>query len=240
MASDVDVPAVGRVDKKWVYAGVATVAGIVGFAWWKRRSATPSYVPPDPTTGTDSADPVYRNPAPQFTGGGDAGTLPPTTDPEWSQRVLETLNWLEPAYLGDILGKYVGGQGLTWEEAAVIRGAWAVVGRPPSNKPIIMRTDGGSTPGVPNTSMAPSAPSNLHITEVTASSVSLAWDPVPGAMDYTVVEHSDFGGSNPQYRATPETTWSGLMSGVEHVFYVRTRNSAGESGPAIIHAWTAK
>lgn len=154
MTTTIDVPEVGPVDKTWVLAGGGIIAGIVGVAWYRHRQANQAApLVADPTTGTNSTNPTYTNPNPVMSPDSTA-LLPPTTDPEWSSRVMAALNWLEPGYLGDILGKYLARQPLSLEEAAVVRAAWAVVGKPPSNLPIVLST-AGSTPGTPAPTPAP-------------------------------------------------------------------------------------
>jgi hypothetical protein len=77
------------------------------------------------------------------------------------------------------------------------------------------------------------APTNLHITGYTATSVSLAWDAVPGATNYLV---ETFLGNNPLPLAsiiTPNTAYTvtGLTPNLEYRFEVAgidTNNEIGE------------
>jgi hypothetical protein len=174
VSATIDVPEVGPVDKTWVLAGGGIVAGIVGVAWWRHRQANQTGpLVADPTTGTDSTNPTYTNPNPVVSPDSTA-QLPPTTDPEWSARVMAALNWLEPGYLGDILGKYLARQPLSLEEAAVVRAAWAVVGKPPSGMPIVLSTT-GSTPGTPPPAPTPTPTGDNRRGVLIPADHQLAW-----------------------------------------------------------------
>jgi hypothetical protein len=143
----VDLPVIGQVPKVAVAVGGAVVVTIVGVAWWRRQQAgTAVEYAPDLTTGSDTGSDAYRNPAPSYSDGSAASTAP-KTDQEWSARVLEKMTWLEPGYLGTILGKYLSGQALTLTEAEVVRSAWAIVGKPPGGQIIILKTDTGQPGG---------------------------------------------------------------------------------------------
>lgn len=239
MAESVDLPAIGNVKKEYIYGGVALVAGIVGFAWWKRRTApaTPAYAA-DPTNGTDSVNPNYRNPNPTYTSSPDTAKLPPTTDQEWSQRVLASLNWLEPGYLGGILGKYLGSQGLTLEEQAVVRAAWAIEGRPPSNKPIIADTGSGTPGGTPGTVNPPlTAPGNVNVT-ISGTRATASWPSVPGAEWYVIfyrTPHGSTGGYDVQATSHgADLILLNVNPGEWIEAEVYARKSAGERGPATL------
>jgi hypothetical protein len=244
--SDVDVPAVGRVDRQWVVAGVAVTAGIVGVAWWRHRQAATSAAPTvDPTTGTDSTNPTYTNPNPVVSSD-TGGQLPPANNQEWSQRALDKLSWFESGYLGDILGKYLGRQPLSLEEAAVVRTVWAIIGHPPQDVPIILATSGGSTPGTPpppsgGGTSKPGAVTGLHASSgafntppgggLSNNYIDASWNAVTGATSYDVLEESPYG-------RTPHTaTGTGIrITGLAapdttHRITVTARNSAG-SGPS--------
>lgn len=152
MAEQVELPAVGKVKREYVFAGVAVVAAIVGYAYYRRRSNATASVPvADPTTGSTTGGNTYSNPDPQYTDTGNSADKPPTTNEAWASRVMDKMSWLEPAYLSDVLGKYLGRQSLSVTEAAIVRSAWAIVGHPPQDVPLILST-GGGTPGSSSTS----------------------------------------------------------------------------------------
>jgi hypothetical protein len=250
--SDVDVPAVGRVDQKWVIVGGTAVAVIVGVAWWRHRQAAASAVPVvDPATGTDSTDPTYHNPNPVTSGAGSDAQLPPANDQEWTARVMASLSWFEPGYLGNILGKYLGRQPLSLEEAAVVRVAWATDGKPPSNTPIVLSTD-TSTPGGGTTTPPPpegklSAPTGLYggsgmfnrvNGKLVNNYIDWGWQPVDGADHYHWQERSAFGGQSGDVK-TPGLHETGLMApNADHTLTVWAVDVHGNrSGPAttVVH-----
>src|SRR6185369_15141817 len=71
----------------------------------------------------------------------------------------------------------------------------------------------------------PPAPTNLHSTATTSSSVSLAWNASTGATGYNVYQ----GLTKVQSVTGTSATISGLASGTSYTFSVTATNSAGES-----------
>ena len=72
---------------------------------------------------------------------------------------------------------------------------------------------------------APAAPDNLRTTHVDSSSISMTWDPVPGASAYELRRDKNlvYRGSSTSY------TDSGLSSAAEYSYDVRAMNTAGSS-----------
>lgn len=228
MPEEAAVPGIGQVDKKYVYAGVAIVAGIVGYAWWSRNRASSAAASSasqiDPLTGlpysaeTGTGGSNYVNPNPNASGSGTGGTAPViATDQDWVSAVTTKMTWYEPGYLSSVLGLYIDRQGLSQEQAAVVREAWAQAGHPPGNQQIIL-AGGGSTPG-PNPKAVP--PSGLHETATTKGSVSLAWNGPANANSYNV---QVTGGMNSTYGPvnTPSMNWMGLKPATSYTFTVTT------------------
>lgn len=164
---EVDLPAVGKVDRRWVWAGAAAAVGIAA-VWWARRGdqAEAAAVAEEgdaydaAVTGSLGGS-GYVNPAPGAAGSGsvDSGAHPDTV-PEWSNQVTSILADLgyEPAFTAATLGKYLASQPLTAEEASLVRTAWAYAGRPPGGPSTIVLIGSGSTPGTPPPPPPPSAP----------------------------------------------------------------------------------
>lgn len=133
-----NVPLVGEVEQKYVYAGGAVIAGILGYAYWtKSRTSNQSeeyLVPIDELVQTGSSStpglPAANTPVP------DPDTLPPGTADEWSRRVTAQLAELgyDPVFVSTTLGKYLGRQDLTQAEADLIRTAIAMVGYVPGTE----------------------------------------------------------------------------------------------------------
>jgi LysM repeat protein len=158
-ADEITLPAVGQVSKTWLYVGGAVVAGIVGYAYWKRRQQS-AVVGVDTTTGSVGGSDSFQNPVPGASGSDviDTGTGgKPTTNDAWANAALEALGgFYDGPFVVTTLGKYLSGQPLTQDEAQLVRSAWALVGHPPDDKPILL-VGGGSTPGTPPPSSPPPA-----------------------------------------------------------------------------------
>lgn len=179
----VDVPAVGRVKKQYVYVGGALVVGIVGYAYWQRSTSGPADVPA--YTDADVTDEGVTD-----TPGGAAGasansgglsvdnSTTPDTDAEWVQQANEALGGaFDSAALATALGKYITHQPMSSAEADMVRAAIGMVGYPPGGRyPIDTAT--GSTPSTLT------EPKNLRLMAHDSSSVTVAFDPVPGAGYY--------------------------------------------------------
>ncbi|MEI5525776.1 glycoside hydrolase family 18 protein [Streptomyces brasiliscabiei] len=84
--------------------------------------------------------------------------------------------------------------------------------------------DGGGGGDQPPT--IPSAPAGLAVAGSTSSSVSLAWNPVPGATGYHVYR----GGTRVQSVTGTSATVTGLAASTSYAFQVTAANPAGESG----------
>lgn len=161
--AQVNVPAVGKVDRKWVLAGLAAVSGIVVYAYW-RRSQAPVEAPGEGdefVTGDDwSPDAYIGATAP---GGanfdpGDVEDQTPTTNAEWSQRVVDLLEGVgyDRNKAAATVGKYLSGQPLDGTEKLIIQTAIALLGNPPAGAlPIIPAV------GTPPTTTPPSTVTKL-------------------------------------------------------------------------------
>lgn len=152
MAETVKLPQIGKVDKKYVYAGIAVVIGIAGYAYWKRNAGTSDEGGIDP----NAIDPLTGLPYSSSIGGGGGSYVnpaPTTTEPiidltgdtiktnqEWAVAVTTKLGEIgyESGYVAIILGKYLSSQQVTKEEAELIRTAWAYFGHPPEDRQIIL------------------------------------------------------------------------------------------------------
>jgi hypothetical protein len=241
MAAQVTLPGVGPVSRRALLLGGATAVVVMGVLWWrKRKSGT------GPSAGTDATDTSGDQSGDYGTdgsagGGGSTSSTSSTTyttNAQWVQGAMANLSGVvDASKLAEALGLYITGNAVDSDQTLLIDQAIASTGYPPVSGPTGyppgIRTQAGST-------KAPATPTNLHQTNATKSSLSFAWDKVSGATDYEYWEQSDFGGSAERSTTGTTATWSGLMAGVEHVFYVKARNSAGSSSPAFIHAWTLK
>ena len=174
LTGTVNVPGAGKLPKKYVAVGVAGIVGIVGWAYYRRsigadEADEESYYA-DTRTGASTGNDAYDNPGgieSDDQADDDDAWKPPTTDQEWSQRVIEMLSWYEPGFVSQTLGKYLSRQPLTADEATLIREAWAQVGQPPGKQVIITKTTvttptpttpKPTTPAKPATPAKPSTP----------------------------------------------------------------------------------
>lgn len=152
----VKVPGAGNVQRRYVVGGAVVVVAIVGYAYW-RRSRAAQTVGIDTTTGSVGGSGSFVNPVPNadgFSSVSDNPTGEIRTDDEWARAVAEDFaqsQTYNAAFVQVTLGKYLAGQGLTSEEADLVRAAWALRGHPPSGIGITMATSGGApgTPGPP-------------------------------------------------------------------------------------------
>lgn len=86
-------------------------------------------------------------------------------------------------------------------------------------------SSGGTTPPPPPVL---SAPTGLHTTATTASSVSLSWSSVSGASSYVVYR----GGARVGSASGTSYTDSGLSAGTSYSYTVAAADSSGAAGPA--------
>lgn len=209
----VKLPGIGDVETKYVWSGAAVVGVIVAYAYYKRSHAaatastaattTPDPNSIDPATGItygeeaaaaaagSSGSAGYNNPNPAASGYNSvSGVSTISTNLDWSNAVttaLETLGY-DSGFIGSTLGKYLAGQPLTADEAALIRTAWAYVGKPPSGSTGINL--GGTTTPPAGTTTPPAAVKRLATTYLTrgpaakTGGVLLSWTPVSGAKEY--------------------------------------------------------
>jgi hypothetical protein len=159
MAEEVQVPAIGKVDRKWVFAGLAAVGGIVVYAWWRRGQN--AAVAPVPGEGDVVPADIGASGTDAFSGAtspGGAGFDEPTidttpnTNAEWSQRVIDLLEGagFDRTFAATTIGKYLSGQPLALSEKLLVQTAIALLGNPPAGAlPII------SAPETPTTTTPP-------------------------------------------------------------------------------------
>lgn len=228
MSETTTLPAVGKVKTAYVYAGFALVAGIAGYAWWRRSQDTgpsvadPTYV--DTRTGSDLPSSGYVNPAPDNadgqsgTGiGGDSVWKAPNTDQEWAQQAIERLTWYEPGYVSSVTGKYLARQPIDSTEANVVREAWAQIGQPPGRQPIVPKSTGtGVTPTPKPTTPTMKAPTGLKASRVDRTGVRLDWAPLTGVKGYALYQN----GKRLESVVYSGTYVSGLKSNTKYTFRV--------------------
>lgn len=178
--AEVDVPGIGNVKTEYVYAGGALVAGIAGYAWWKKRRS-------------DAAGPVVLNPndvvpatgySPAPSGDstvnvdGTAGKI--TTNSQWTSFVVDKISayGFDPTTASVALGKWITHSTGPWVQLDIdiIRQAVGLAGYPPEGGPWPIPTV-TTTPGTGGggTSGAMKAPGGLHVNKAVGT-VQIVWD----------------------------------------------------------------
>lgn len=141
MSDTIEVPVAGRMNKKIVIGGLVVVAGVVGYAYW-RRSLAPAEGPIEPGiedytggvqtggSGSTTGGLAYLNPPPADV---DPDDLPPTTNAQWTQRGVDYMQNLafDAQFVATTLGKYLARVPVIDREADVIRTVEGAIGKPP-------------------------------------------------------------------------------------------------------------
>lgn len=148
----------GPMNKDMMLVVGALAAGIVGFAWWRNRSA--SAATDAATAATDAAltpatdfDP---SPSEDSTVSSDTSTTP-STNAEWTQQAISYLSSIgfDPGAVATALGLYLARQPLTADQQAIVNDARAAIGDPPVGGPYPIVTGLPTTTGTPIISKPP-------------------------------------------------------------------------------------
>ncbi len=140
MADTMKVPVIGETKTVYLYGAGALVAGMAGYAWWKKGKDSPTdfvgaspddygvgdYDSPLGDTGTNSTGNYTSVPE---------GTI--TTNAQWTQKAVETLDGygFESSTVLTALAKYLAREGLTEAQITIVQAAIAAVGLPPVGGP---------------------------------------------------------------------------------------------------------
>lgn len=147
--SAVDVPVVGNVDKKWLWIGGATLAGILAYAYYKRSQA-PTVI----EEGIEGNDFLTDDGSGNVPGGTGNSNVPNPnqevidTLAEWTADVVLKLgaaDW-DTGFIYTTIGKWTAGEGLVANEKALVLAAIAASGQPPGG-PYPIKTAQPSNPG---------------------------------------------------------------------------------------------
>jgi hypothetical protein len=206
MADTVKLPAIGNVDKRWVYIGGAGILGFVGYAWWNRARTGPA----EQADFTEEDIPQGREPPPTVVGSesfeDSAVTAIINTNSEWYTAAIEYLvgtGGFDFTFATITLGKFLARRELTEQEANLVQAAKGAVGEPPQGGPwpIIRGTVPGPTPtgtklATPTLKMGIGDPKNTYY--------QLSWTKVAGATHYAVKR--ELGPGAPAYALVTGTT----------------------------------
>lgn len=247
MSGDIDVPGVGQVNAKWVYAGGAAVIGVVGYTYWRRRGSAAAPVdavdqlPADGTTG-DVGD-GWGN-VPGQTGNSTGSWVPdgerdPATPAEWTNTAIERMTSIgyDGQAVAQAIGLWLGRQSLTANQGDMIRTVKAVMPAVPGydpeppiqvGLPATPGTGGGGTTPPPGKPAVPPAPHLHHVLRAGKGRITMEWNAAAGATAYVVYYT---GGPAAGIRGIHGTSYTitGLPSGRLLHFSVASTNAAGRS-----------
>lgn len=161
----VTLPGVGTVDRKYVYAGGALVAGIVGYAWFKHSTtqsadlgATADSTADATDTGVteagDYVDPTFGGVSSMPVSSSQVDNTIIDTNGEWTAAAVEAMSNLgyDGIATSTALGKYLARKGLSASEADYVTTARGLVGDPPVGGPYsVIYNPGGTTTTTPAT-----------------------------------------------------------------------------------------
>jgi hypothetical protein len=210
---DVNVPGMGKVDRKWVLAGLAATAGIVVYAYWRASQAPIDEAPEEGdqyASGDDYTPDAYigaTQPGGETYDPNDTENNLPTTNAEWSQRVIDALESVgyDRANAAQTVGKYLAGQPLNAAEKLTIQVAIAMLGNPPAGALPIISAPAPPTTPPPATSNKLATPTMRYSAGSPANTnYALAWTAVPGAQAY-LVKRERGPAPNPQFRIVKGT-----------------------------------
>lgn len=243
-----DVPAVGRVQKRYILIPAGAAAAFVAYRWYRARqdaAAQPQgsdglYTTSDMTdmglSTTGGATNVTGNQGSIVT---DATGTGIDTNAEWTNDALAKLGnqGYDTAAVSAALGEFLARRALDKSEASIARTAMAMSGQPPEGRPWSVVEEAGTGTGTLG------APSGVHVTATGPDYVNLAWSPVDGAAMYAVYR-SDTGtmtvragqGSVTVYGLKPNTTYGFQVAAVGSTGKVGAKSStaSGKTKPVTL------
>ncbi len=232
MAEDVTVPKLGPIPKKIVIPLAVGLAGFVAWRFWTARNDSTdeqSTVTDGEFGAVDSSIPgVIGAVSPTNQYGSDTGSSDPGNDPDrfttnagWTTYVRSQLQGTyEDSTIVSAIGNYLGAQPLSTEQQTIVRAAIAVGGYPPVGTFSII--PGGNT-------AITVAPTGLRVTATSPTTVSLAWNAVPGAASYRVYRSG--ASTNVGTTVSPTARIDGLQSGTSYSFHVAAFSASNQAGP---------
>lgn len=226
--TSVDVPKIGKVDKKVVVPIVVAAAGFVGYRYWKaRKDAANAPVDPGYEDMSGGLGPGVTNPntsnlgLPEDTSGATTGGFRGTTNSEWSEYVTDRLQqdgrW-SYSVIAVALGNFLNDRPLTSDQQDIVRAALGIAGSPPVGYHSVI--PGG------NTSITV-APTGVSATANGPDKIRVSFSGVSGATSYTVYVNGSVrgtGGGSP-------IDVTGLTPGTSYSVQVAAMTASGLPGP---------
>ena len=232
-----NVPGLGKVKKAYIYVPAGIAGAYVAGRWYQASRAAEDA--PAGSDGLYTSDDLSEYGL-STTGGvgtvtgntGNTVTDATGTDvidsnAEWTQKAVELLGnaGYDSAVVYGALGEFLARRSLDKTEATIARAALAAAGQPPT---------GGPYSVIEAATQAPAelkAPTGLKATEVTTTSVTLAWNPVEGAGYYRAYRS----GASTNVGATDAgnhfVTITGLSPNTEYSFQVAADTTTMKPGP---------
>lgn len=235
MADDVNVPKVGKLDKKYVVPIVAAAVAFVGYRYWKARQ--------DVGTGDAPADPGYEDMSgglgpgvtrpdndyglPDDTGTGAATSgFRGTTNSQWTEYVSDRLQqddrW-SYSTIAVALGNFLTAKPTTTEQQQIVQAAIGIAGYPPVSGYGLV--SGGNT-------AITVAPTGVTAS-TTPSAMRVSFTPVAGAASYNVYRSNTTGATNVASGtgASSPIDVVGLSPSTSYTVQVAAVSASGQVGP---------
>lgn len=225
--ADVDVPKVGKVDKKVIIPIVVAAGGYIGYRYWKaRQDAAAAPVDPGYNDMLGGLGPGVANPNPNVglpdtSAGTTTGGFRGTTNSEWSEYVTDRLQqdgrW-SYSVIAVALGNFLSDKPLSSEQQDIARAAIGIAGQPPVGYHTII--PGG------NTSITV-APTGVAASPTAPDKARVSFTGVAGAVTYNVYVNGSVrgtGGGSP-------IDIAGLTPGTSYSIQVAAVSASGAPGP---------
>lgn len=228
--ADVDVPKVGKVDKKTLFVILGGAVAFVGYRYWKARQDVGDGEPvdlgyEDPGTlpgvaGAVKPDNSYGS-GDGGTGGSTGGGFRGLTNSEWSEYVLDRLQtdgkWTHST-IAVALGNYLTAKPTSSEQQDIVRAAIGIAGYPP--------VSGYALVGGGNTAITV-APSGVIATATGPTTIRLTFPSVPGAATYNAYVAGSARGTS----SSSPLDVTGLTPGTSYSIQVAAVSASGQIGP---------
>lgn len=233
LEGEVELPAIGGVNKKVLIGVGGAAAAFVGWRYWQARQSA-AYDPEaavDPgmedagilpaVAGAVRPDNGYGLPDGQDSS--DTYGFHGKTNSQWTQYATTRLTQSDRWSYTDVveaLGAYIANRPLTTTQQSIVQAAIAEAGFPPEGSHVII--PGGDT-GITV------APGGLRVVP-SSGSAAVSWNAVAGASGY-LVSRSDTGTAAPSAVSGTSMTMYNLDPGREYKVQVAAVNGAGKKGP---------
>lgn len=234
MAEDVNVPKVGKMDKKIVVPIVVAAAAFIGYRYWKARQDTGTGAPVDPGYEDLSGGlgPGQTRPAGDYGLPTDPGTgtttggFHGTTNSQWTEYVSDRLQqdgrWTY-SVIAVALGNYLTAKPTNSDQQQIVQAAIGIAGYPPVSGYGLV--SGG------NTSITV-APTGVRAVP-SATAMNVSFSPVAGAASYNVYHSNTTGASNVASGTGTGSPISvvGLSPATSYTVQVAAVSASGQVGP---------